>query len=84
MDIWGKIYQDHLAGRVGPYEVERDDGRVQTFASAASYFDVPRSDGERELLDLLEGPVLDLAAGPGSYALYLQGRGLNVTVADIS
>ena len=37
MDIWGKIYQDHLAGRVGPYEVERDDGRVQTFASAASY-----------------------------------------------
>ena len=55
-----------------------------TFASAVIYFDVPRSDEERELLDLLEGPGLDLAAGPGSYALYLQDRGLRVTAADLS
>ena len=59
MDVWGKIYKDHLAGLVRPHEIERDDGRIMTFASAVSYFDVPRSDEERELLDLLDGPVLD-------------------------
>ena len=32
----------------------------------------------------LEGPVLDLGAGPGSYALYLQARGVEVTAADYS
>lgn len=76
MDIWGGIYADHWAGRPEPHFIERDDGLVETFPSAETYFRAPRSEGERELLDLLEGPVLDLGAGAGSYALYLQGRGL--------
>lgn len=84
MDVWGRIYRDYWAGRLEPHELERDDGRVETFESAANYFSSPRSEAERELLQRLEGPVLDLAAGPGSYALYLEAEGLQVTAADLS
>jgi SAM-dependent methyltransferase len=69
---------------VHPHFIERDDGFVNRFDSAASYFRAPRSDGEREVLDSVAGPVLDLGAGPGSYALYYQRRGLPVTAADSS
>ena len=84
MDVWGAIYRAHWSGRPARYEIERDDGRIDTFATASNYFDVPRSEAERELLDYLDGPVLDLAAGAGSYSLYLQGKGLDVTAADLS
>jgi SAM-dependent methyltransferase len=84
MDVWGDIFRDHWSGRVHPHFIERDDGFVNRFDSAASYFRAPRSDGEREVLDSVAGPVLDLGAGPGSYALYYQRRGLPVTAADSS
>jgi ubiquinone/menaquinone biosynthesis C-methylase UbiE len=84
MDVWGRIYRDHWAGRVLPHEAERDDGRVHVVESAKGYFDVPRNSAEREFLDQLEGPILDLAAGPGSYTLYLQAKGMDVTAADFS
>lgn len=84
MDLWGEIFRDHWEGRETPHEVERDDGRRETFESAAPYFEAPRSDAERELLDRLSGPILELGAGPGSYSLYLQGRGLEVTATDAS
>ena len=83
-DVWGAIYRDQFAGLTARHELERDDGRVEVCESAATYFEVPRSAAERELLDGLAGPVLDLAAGPGSYALYLQERGLEVTAAEYS
>lgn len=83
-DVWGRIFRDHLAGVVEPHVIERDDGREHEFESAAAYFEAPRSDPEREFLDLIRGPVMDLGAGPGSYALYLQGRGLEVTATDVS
>ena len=84
MDIWGRIYKDYWSGRIAPHELERDDGRVEVFDSAANYFSSPRSAAEKELLGSLEGPVQDLAAGPGSYALYLEAEGLQVTAADFS
>jgi SAM-dependent methyltransferase len=84
MDVWGAIYRDHLAGHVHPYVIERDDGLAHTIPSAEAYFKAPRSDVERELLDSLGGPVLDLGAGAGSHALYLEGRGLAVTAVDAS
>jgi ubiquinone/menaquinone biosynthesis C-methylase UbiE len=83
-DVWGRIYSDYWDGRVLPHVIERDDGRVETFASAAHYFEVPRGDGESACLRSLREPVLDLAAGPGSYSLYLLSRGLEVTTADYS
>lgn len=84
MDVWGAIYRAQFSGRVATHEIERDDGRIEIFESAANYFTAPRSSAEGELLGGLEGPVLDLAAGAGSYTLYLQGLGVDVTAAEYS
>jgi SAM-dependent methyltransferase len=83
-EVWGAIFRDHFDGERVPHVVERDDGRREASDTAAHYFEAPRLDGERELLGSIEGPVLDLGAGPGSYALYLQSLGLEVTAADSS
>jgi len=66
MDVWGAIYRAQLSGRAAEHEIERDDGRIETFESASNYFNAPRTEHERELLGCLDGPVLDLAAGAGS------------------
>jgi len=84
MDVWGRIFRDHWVGHVEPHFIERDDGREETFESAAIYFEAPRSEAEKELLGRLDGPVLDLGAGGGSYTVYLQNQGLQVTAADSS
>ncbi|MGD2070818.1 MAG: class I SAM-dependent methyltransferase [Gemmatimonadota bacterium] len=83
-DVWGKIYKDQHHGTVARHSMERDDGRMEVFESAAGYFEAPRSEEETDLLAELEEPVLDLAAGVGSYTLYLQEKGLDVTAADYS
>lgn len=82
MDVWGSIYRDHYAGRVHPHVIERDDGFEDEVESAEVYFTAPRSGIEREYLDQLRGDVIDLGAGVGSYARYLEDRGLNVTAID--
>lgn len=83
-EVWGQIFLDHLNGEDAPHSVERDDGRREASDSAAHYFEAPRLDAERELLARIKGPVLDLGAGAGSYALHLQSLGLDVTAADSS
>ena len=53
-------------------------------ASAASYFGAPRGVTDRAALDALGGRVLDLGCGPGSYARYLEERGVTVVAVDAS
>lgn len=84
MDLWGRIYLDHWRGETYPHEFVRDDGKSQVVPSAATYFVAPRSDGEREVLTSLGGRVLDLGCGPGSYARFLEERGVAVTAVDAS
>ena len=84
MDIWGRIYRDHWERDPHPHVIERDDGREDRFESAAHYFEAPRSRAEAEAFRGLAGPALDVAAGPGSYAIYLQNHGLTVTAVDSS
>jgi SAM-dependent methyltransferase len=83
-DVWGRIFLDHLRGDQEPYHVERDDGLRHLANPAVRYFEPPCLEGERTLLERLRDPVLDLGAGAGSYALYLQSLGLEVTAADFS
>jgi SAM-dependent methyltransferase len=83
-DVWGRIFRDQLAGIADSHVIERDDGFETRMDSAEIYFTAPRSEPERRYLDSLAGPVLDLGAGAGSHALYLQDRGLPVTAIDAS
>lgn len=78
------MYRDHWERDPHPHVVERDDGRRDKIDSAARYFEAPRSAAEKEALRRLAGPVLDVAAGPGSYAVHLQNHGLTVTAIDTS
>jgi SAM-dependent methyltransferase len=84
VDLWGRIYLDHWRGDVHTHEIERDDGKVHTIPSAAGYFGAPRGAGEMAVLEAVSGRVLDLGCGAGSYALFLEARGLSVTAIDSS
>ncbi len=84
MDIWGRIYRDQWEGAPHPHVIERNDGREDTFESAGHYFEAPRFPAEEEELGRLTGLVLDVAAGPGSYAIHLQNLGLSVVAIDAS
>ncbi len=83
-DVWGQIYLDHWRGDSHPHVYHRDDGNRDVADSAASYFRAPRGDADREVLSTFTGRVLDLGCGPGSYALLLQERGLEVVAIDSS
>jgi SAM-dependent methyltransferase len=84
MDLWGRIYTDHWRGEAHPHAFLRDDGKSDTVRSAGDYFVAPRGAAEKEALSTLAGRVLDLGCGPGSYALFLQDRGVAVTAIDSS
>lgn len=84
MDIWGRIYRDHWEGDPHPHVIERDDGHRHVIEDASGYFTAPRLEAETRAFRGLEGPVLDVACGPGSYAVYLQNHGLTVTAVDNS
>lgn len=65
--------------------VERDDGLLMV-GPAKFYFAEPPAwlVCERQVLDQLDGRVLDIGAGAGRLALVLQDRGLAVTALDPS
>jgi SAM-dependent methyltransferase len=87
-DAFGRALADHLVGRYVPrLELENDRGRVAPALRPEWFF---RQFDEwdwwdQELLPrLTAGPVLDLGAGAGRAALWLQDRGLDVTAIDAS
>ena len=83
-DVWGRIYRDQWEGAAHTHVVERNDGREETFESAGHYFEAPRFPAEEEELGRLSGPILDVAAGSGSYAIHLQNLGHSVVAIDAS
>jgi SAM-dependent methyltransferase len=84
MDIWSRLYLDFWRGEVQSFSLERDDGKIHMVPSAEGFFTAPRTDVERAAMDGLQGRVLELGCGVGSHALYLQGRGVDVTAVDSS
>jgi SAM-dependent methyltransferase len=81
-DPLGAAMVDFAAGRQAPAWLRVAPGRRLTHDLAA-YF-APVTAHERALLDLVEGPVLDVGCGPGRHARLLQARGLTAIGLDRS
>jgi SAM-dependent methyltransferase len=87
-DAWGAALLDYFHGKVIPQLIlEVDDGKTVPAVHPEWFFrGYDQWDWwDRELLPLVEaGPVLDLGAGAGRAALYLQGLGYQVTAVESS
>lgn len=85
-DAYGHGVLDHLEGNAWIEVVERDDGAIAPDAGPAGYFAEPRKwpAFEKQALRLVRGRVLDVGAGAGRVALYLQERGHDVVAIDNS
>lgn len=87
-DAFGAALRDHLEGSEVPALTLEVQGGSAWPAMRPEWFfrDFERWEWwDRELLPLIrQGPVLDLGAGAGRAALYLQRRGLRVTAVEAS
>jgi SAM-dependent methyltransferase len=81
-DLLGAAMVDFAAGRQAPAWLRVAPGRRLTHDLTA-YF-APVTAHERALLDLVEGPVLDVGCGPARHARLLQARGLRAIGLDRS
>ena len=82
VDLLGAAMVDFAAGRQAPAWLRVAPGRRLTYDLAA-YF-APVTAQERALLELVEGPVLDVGCGPARHARLLQARGLTAIGLDRS
>jgi hypothetical protein len=86
-DSFGQALLDHLEGRAtGTLMLEAEDNSSTPAMQPGWFFQASSEwyDWERNALDRLEGPVLDLGCGAGRAALYLQEKGLEVAAIDVS
>jgi SAM-dependent methyltransferase len=81
-DLLGLAMADFAAGRPASAWLRVTPGR-RLAHDLAAYF-APLTAHERELLDLVEGPVLDVGCGPARHARFLQVRGLTAIGLDRS
>lgn len=85
-DAVGRHLLDSFRGRPAFEVLERDDGKLLSAHSSASYFTAfdqwPRH--EQLAIQHAAGRVLDAGCGAGRHALHLQNLGLHVTAIDIS
>jgi SAM-dependent methyltransferase len=81
-DPLGAAMVDFAAGRRAPAWLRAASGR-RVGHELAAYF-APVGPAERSLLDLVEGPVLDVGCGPARHARLLQARGLTAIGLDRS
>jgi SAM-dependent methyltransferase len=77
---------DHLEGRAGEPELERDDGHVGPAMGAEWFFAEPDEwiEAERAAFERVRGRVLDIGAGAGRHSLEAQRRGLEAVAIDAS
>jgi SAM-dependent methyltransferase len=86
-DAFGRALLDfYEAVPVQQLIIERDDGSSGPALQPAEFFAGYESWPwwERQAIDRVEGSVLDLGAGAGRHAVYLQGLGHDVTAVDWS
>lgn len=84
-DAFGKLLAGYLNGDSTPYTIRRDDGWIDK-DEAKGYFSKYEEwkNYEKDILNYVQGRVLDLGAGAGRHALYLQEKGFEVHAIDIS
>lgn len=84
-DAFGKALMGYLSGDTSPYAVRRDDNHIQKGSLEVYFNDYPQwEDVEKEILTYVQGRVLDIGAGAGRHALYLQRQGFEVYAIDNS
>lgn len=84
-DTFGEAFKNYLSGDRSPYIIRRDDGFVETRDVGIYFTKYPEwQEYEKEVLRYVQRRVLDLGAGAGRYALYLQEKGNEVHAIDIS
>jgi SAM-dependent methyltransferase len=87
-DAFGRALLDHQRGRNGPLlMLEGDDGSIRPADLQPEEFFLPFEEWapwEQQLIDTAAGAVLDLGAGAGRHAIYLQNLGHDVTAVDVS
>jgi SAM-dependent methyltransferase len=81
-DLLGTAMMDFATGRRSPVWLRVASGRRLTH-NLATYF-APVTAQERALLDLVQGPVLDIGCGPARHARLLQRPGLTAIGLDRS
>jgi SAM-dependent methyltransferase len=85
-DAYGQQVWAYFQGKESFEVFERDDGFIGMTDGALSYFaefkDWPEI--EKQATNFVKGNILDIGAGAGRNALYLQKKGFNVTAIDNS
>lgn len=86
MDILGKAISAYFYGGKEYKLWVHDNHGPKVEMVVPIYFRSPQAMPDLELmaLDLCKGKTLDIGAGAGSHALYLQDQGIDVTAIDIS
>lgn len=84
MDLFGDALKEYHAGARGRMlTIRRDDNHTDAHDPGLYFADHP-FEHEAKLLELAEGPVLDVGAGAGRTILWLQRRGIETTGIDLS
>ncbi len=85
-DAYGQEVWSHFKGERNFEIIEREDGYFDVSSGAPAYFaeyeDWPEH--HKKVMKSVRGKVLDIGCGAGRHAIYLQGRGFDVTGIDSS
>lgn len=86
-DAYGQEIWAYFNGKKSYEVVERDDGFIDLSGGANTYFAAEFKDWpkhQKQGINFVKGKVLDIGAGAGRVALYLQKKGYKVTAIDNS
>lgn len=85
-DPLGLVLEDYENGDLeAALEVDNSVQEGERLSAAYFYRNPKEAEAlERDLLERCVGKVLDIGAGAGTHALYLQEKGLDVTALDVS
>ena len=75
-------YQGNRDAKIKIHSPDFEEDEIEVSWYFRQYDDMPEI--EKKALDLCQGKIMDIGAGAGSHALYLQKKGMDVTALDIS